>query len=86
MVILLALISICIAVSAFAQTGKSQKQMTEDDLEYSTELNNLGMRFLNGNDVDQDYAEAVKWFRKAAGYGNSAAQYNLAYCYEKGWV
>lgn len=32
----------------------------------------------------QDYAEAVKWYRKAAEKGYAYAQYSLAYCYDKG--
>ena len=34
--------------------------------------------------VAQDYAEAVKWYRKAAEQGYTYAQYNLGYCYAKG--
>ena len=32
----------------------------------------------------KSYEEAIKWYRKAAEQGSSAAQRNLAYCYEKG--
>ena len=32
----------------------------------------------------QDYAEAVKWYRKAAEQGHAVAQYNLGWCYDKG--
>lgn len=31
-----------------------------------------------------EYAEAVKWYRKAAELGYAWAQYNLGYCYETG--
>ena len=34
--------------------------------------------------VPQDYAEAVKWWRKAAEQGFAASQYNLGVAYEKG--
>ena len=34
--------------------------------------------------VPQDYAEAVKWFRKAAGQSNPMAQYNLGVMYNMG--
>ena len=37
-----------------------------------------------GNGVTQDYAEAVKWWRKAAAQGYANAQHNLGYCYESG--
>ena len=31
-----------------------------------------------------DYAEAVRWYRKAAGRGMAEAQYGLASCYGQG--
>jgi uncharacterized protein len=34
--------------------------------------------------VAQDYAEAVKWYRKAADQGETNAQYNLGVGYAKG--
>jgi TPR repeat protein len=34
--------------------------------------------------VPQDYAEAVKWYRKAADQGNAVAQYDLGVMYDKG--
>ena len=37
-----------------------------------------------GNGVEQDYEEAVKWYRKSAEQGNSRGQYNLGYMYEFG--
>ena len=36
------------------------------------------------NGKTKDYAEAVKWYRKAAEQGNADAQYSLGYCYYKG--
>ena len=39
--------------------------------------------YLNGQGVRQDYAEAVKWSRRAADQGNAAAQLNLGFMYEK---
>ena len=39
-----------------------------------------GMRCYNAG----DYAEAVKWYRKAAEQNNARAQKNLGYCYEYG--
>ncbi|MBQ1931964.1 MAG: sel1 repeat family protein, partial [Muribaculaceae bacterium] len=46
--------------------------------------NNLGDCYYNGRGVDQNYDEAVKWYRKAAKQGNAPAQYNLGYCYYNG--
>lgn len=34
--------------------------------------------------VPQDYAEALKWFRKAAEQGHAEAQYKLGNCYFRG--
>ena len=39
----------------------------------------------NGTGVPQDYAQAVEWYRKAAGQGNAAAQYNLGLMYANGY-
>ena len=37
-----------------------------------------------GKGVQQDYTEAVKWYRKAAEKGNAKAQFNLAVTYARG--
>lgn len=37
-----------------------------------------------GIGVQQDYANAAEWFRKAAWQGLAEAQYNLGFCYSKG--
>ncbi len=44
----------------------------------------LGVCYHDGLGVNQNYAEAVKWFRKALEKGWAAAQYSLASCYENG--
>jgi tetratricopeptide (TPR) repeat protein len=41
---------------------------------------NLGLMYYFGEGVQQDYAEAEKWYRKAAEQGDASAEYNL------GWV
>jgi TPR repeat protein len=45
---------------------------------------NLGVMYANGLGVPQDYAEAVKWFRKAADQGDAKAQPNLGFMYDNG--
>ena len=40
--------------------------------------------YANGQGVPQDYAEAVKWYRKAADQGDAHAQSNLGACTKKG--
>jgi uncharacterized protein len=44
----------------------------------------LGWCFDTGQGVEKDYAEAVKWYRKAAEQNYAPAQSNLGVCYEKG--
>ena len=44
----------------------------------------LGVKYYNGDGVEQSYEEAVKWFTKSAENGHSQAQYNLAVMYEDG--
>ena len=45
---------------------------------------NLGVCYINGDGVEQDGKEAVKWFRKAAEQGDADAQYNLGLTYYEG--
>ena len=44
----------------------------------------LGLMYDEGQGVPQDYAEAVKWYRKAAEQGHARAQNNLGAMYYKG--
>ncbi len=44
----------------------------------------LGWAYEKGNGVKQDYAEAVKWYRKAAEQGHTWAQVQLGLCYDRG--
>lgn len=50
----------------------------------SEEMCDLGDKHYYGIGVEQNYAEAVKWYRKAAEQGNAKAQYNLGSCYYNG--
>jgi TPR repeat protein len=34
-----------------------------------------------GKGVPQDFAEAARWYRRAADHGHAMAQYNLGTCY-----
>lgn len=45
---------------------------------------NLGNKYHIGLGVDEDKAEAVKWYRKAAEQGHVSVQINLAACYANG--
>ncbi len=44
----------------------------------------LGVMYDNGQGVPQDYAQAVKWYRKSAGQGYAKAQNNLGVMYYNG--
>lgn len=44
----------------------------------------LGLLYKAGRGVPQDYAEAVRWFRRSADQGNGDAQYRLGRMYALG--
>ena len=44
----------------------------------------LGVCYYNGEGVEKDLTEAVKWYRKAAEQGLAEAQCNLGVCYDYG--
>ena len=46
--------------------------------------NNLGFRLYKGQGVPKNYAEAMKWFRRAADEGFAEAQFNLGTMYYNG--
>ena len=43
--------------------------------------NSLGTAYDTGDGIEQDYTEAVKWYRKAGEQGYAMAQYNLGAMY-----
>src|SRR5579884_3224621 len=44
----------------------------------------LGLAFMTGRGVAQDYGQAAKWFRQSAESGYADAEFRLAYLYEHG--
>jgi TPR repeat protein len=44
----------------------------------------LGLRYDNGQNVPQDYKQALSWYRKAADLGHARAQFNLGLMYGYG--
>lgn len=46
--------------------------------------NSLGVYYVKGQGVPQNYNEAANWFRRAAEQGNATAQYNLGFLYAGG--
>ncbi len=45
---------------------------------------NLGVAYDVGEDIEQDHAEAAKWYRMAAEQGFAQAQYNVGWMYANG--
>ena len=45
---------------------------------------NLGLMYLKGEGVLQDYKQAFKWYTKAAEQGHALAQFNLGLMYRQG--
>ena len=66
-----------------SNTSTAARQSTNNNTTTTVNARSLvetGMRHYNA----KNYAEAVKWFRKAAEQGNADAQYNLGACYYNG--
>lgn len=74
----------------FGELCKNAKQLLGIDEKETSEpedaqsLYEQGRRYYFGNGVAQDYAEATRWFHKAAEQGHITAQYNLGCCYRSG--
>ena len=45
---------------------------------------NLGLMYEYGKGTEEDYTQAVRWYRKAAEQGDTIAQLNLAVMYKYG--
>lgn len=61
------------ALKRFAESGNAESQYR------------LGNAYNEGNGVDWDAEEAVKWYRLAAEQGHVEAQFTLALCYHQGY-
>ena len=59
----------------------SQLQKEKAEAGDSAAQYELVMMYLFGEGVEEDYVEAVKWFRKAAEQGNAEAQYQIGLFY-----
>ena len=59
---------------------RARLQEQERARKNAEEWYNTGVRYYN----EQNYIEAVKWYRKAAEQGHSEAQTNLGFCYDQG--
>ena len=45
---------------------------------------NLGNMYYRGEGISEDYAEALKWYRKSANQGFAKAHVNLGVMYDNG--
>ena len=71
----------------FSFSTNISKKMIDKEIRPAADLGNAGAQFVLGKcydlgrGVQQDYAEAVKWYKMAAEQGDHRAQCNLASCY-----
>ena len=91
-------VSSCTVFTEKGQSPKSESQSAEeatDSLDFAIALQKaeqgdaetqcqVGECYYWGRNVEQDYAQAVYWFRKAADQGKRVAQYRLGYMYYTG--
>ena len=70
-----------------AYGGEEQPLSNEEsEEELSVEdLNTIGDMYYFGDGVEQDYEEAVEWYKAAAGQDYDLAQYNLGHMYRNGY-
>jgi TPR repeat protein len=83
------LVLVAIAIRMPAQQSDADLKFFEDtkakaEMGDARAQNDLGFCYHEGQGVTQDYAEAVKWYLKAANQGNAEAQFNLGTCYDHG--
>ena len=66
-------------------TGKAKEYYTKAIAGDAEAQYQLGECYYSGEDVQKDYAEAVKWYLKAAAQGHTEAEYSLGFCYYNGY-
>jgi TPR repeat protein len=77
----------CIAADAEGRYSATKHvQCLREESEHGDDLGQylLGVFYYLGEGIPQDYAEALKWFRRSADQGNSMAQFMLAGMYAQG--
>jgi TPR repeat protein len=79
-------LGLMVVACSFSQTAdiselKHKAEMGEAAAEYQ-----LGTMYFQGQGVPQDYAEAMRWYRKAADQGDAGAQGTIGamYCFGQG--
>jgi len=82
-VAVLLLLVLCAGSQLHAQNGELERKAFEAEKAKAQKGAaaaefNVGSMYVHGHGVAQDFAEAAKWWRKAAEQGFAAAQFNLA--------
>jgi TPR repeat protein len=77
------LLGLFFAAASFSQTPNIGKLKQAAEGGDAAAQNNLGAAYHLGRGVPQDYAEAMRWFRKAADQGYAAAQNNIGMMYDQ---
>ena len=78
------------ATEAFIEAYKDNRFEDAAGLRHDVDLDNrivqfdLGYMYHNGKGVSKDVSEAIRWYRRAAENGATAAQFNLGVIYSKG--
>ena len=79
----LGVIAAVMAISmASAQWEDTLRRAEQGDVVAQT---SIGFVYARGDGVAQDYAEAVRWFRKAAEQGDALGQFELGFMHEEGY-
>ena len=87
---MVALLALGIGQAAWADDTLNVGEMVQKEMLQLAEAGDaelqfsLGVMYEHGEGVRQDYAEAVRWYRKAAEQGHVEAQYNLGVMYAEG--
>ena len=68
-------------VFRFNNSERIRKDVKDGDVYAQVDL---GHMYAEGDGVDQDFAEAAKWYRKAAEQGYKIAQYLIGGMYKEG--
>jgi len=82
-ILLVMFIVLFTAASVFC--GEFEETLKRAEQGDAVAQNEIGIMFSEGEDVVQDYEQAVYWFNKSAEQGKPKAQYNLGYIYSSGW-
>ena len=72
-----------VPVTAKATTASPELQAKAEQGDADAQIT-LGVCYAKGLGVPQDFAEALKWYRLAAGQGHAEAQFNLGVMYHTG--